>query len=119
MSRALALAVIVLTASHALAQRVGDDRQKRLHATRTTTPPVIDGRLDDETWKRVEPDHRFTQNFPDEGHAPSQRTDLYVAYDDRALYIAVRAWDTDARGIVERLTRRDREIGRASCRERV
>ena len=39
MSRALALAVVLLTAAHALAQRVGDDRQKRLHATRTSHPP--------------------------------------------------------------------------------
>jgi hypothetical protein len=109
MSRAWVLAVVVLTASHALAQRTDDDRRKRLHAVRTTNPPVIDGKLDDATWKSVKPDHRFTQNFPAEGRPPSQRTDLYVAYDDRSLYIAVRAWDTDARGIVERLTRRDRD----------
>jgi hypothetical protein len=109
MSRALALAVVVLTASHALAQRHGDDRQKRLHATRTTTPPKIDGILDDATWREVRPDTRFTQNFPDEARPPSQRTELYVAYDDRALYIGIRAWDTDPRGIVERLTRRDRD----------
>src|SRR4051794_22036116 len=96
MSRALAFAVVVLTASHALAQRTGDDRQKRLHATRTSVPPKIDGILDDDTWKHVLPETRFTQNFPDEGRSPSQRTELYVTYDDRALYIAVRAWDSDA-----------------------
>ncbi|HWE31622.1 MAG TPA: DUF5916 domain-containing protein, partial [Polyangia bacterium] len=109
MSRGLALVVVVLTATHAFAQRVGDDRGKRLHATRITVPPKIDGRLDDPAWKEVRPDTRFTQNFPDEGRPPSQRTELYVGYDDRALYIAVRAWDSDARGIVERLTRRDRD----------
>jgi hypothetical protein len=109
MSRVLAFAVVVLTASHALAQRSGDDRGKRLGATRITTPPTIDGYLDDAAWKQVAPDTRFTQNFPDEGRAPSQRTELFVGYDDRALYIAVRAWDTDPHGIVERLTRRDRD----------
>jgi hypothetical protein len=114
MSRGLACtlgvaAVVALTASPALAQRVGDDRGKRLHATRISTRPVIDGRLDDATWKEIAPDTRFTQNFPDEGRPPSQRTELYVGYDDRALYIGVRAWDTNPRGIVERLTRRDRD----------
>lgn len=109
MSRALVLAVVLVTASHALAQRSGDDRQKRLHARRTSTPPVIDGVLDDATWADVRPDRRFTQNFPEEGRPPSQRTDLYVTFDDRALYIGIRAWDTDPRGIVERLTRRDRD----------
>jgi len=109
MSRALAIAVVMLTALHAFAQRSGDDRLKHLRAVRTTVPPTIDGKLDDETWKRVRPDPRFTQNFPDEGKTPSQRTELYIAYDDRALYIGVRAWDTDPQGIVERLTRRDRD----------
>src|SRR5258708_33633669 len=109
MSRVLVFAVVCLTTAHALAQRVSDDRQKRLHATRTTTPPTIDGRLDDATWKSIPVETRFTQNFPDEGKPPSQRTELQVAYDDRSIYIAVRAWDTDPRGIVERLTRRDRD----------
>ncbi|MGZ3425490.1 MAG: DUF5916 domain-containing protein, partial [Polyangia bacterium] len=109
MSRVLVFAVVSLTAAHALAQRVSDDRDKRLHATRTTIPPTIDGRLDDDTWKSVPVETRFTQNFPDEGKPPTQRTELQVAYDDRSLYIAVRAWDSDPRGIVERLTRRDRD----------
>src|SRR6185312_12278072 len=85
MSRALAIAVVMLTALHAFAQRSGDDRLKHLRAVRTTVPPTIDGK------------------------PPSQRTELYIAYDDRALYIGVRAWDTDPQGIVERLTRRDRD----------
>ncbi|MGZ3441406.1 MAG: DUF5916 domain-containing protein, partial [Polyangia bacterium] len=109
MSRVLVFAVVSLTAAHALAQRVSEDRDKRLHATRTTIPPTIDGRLDDDTWKSVPVETRFTQNFPDEGKPPTQRTELQVAYDDRSLYIAVRAWDSDPRGIVERLTRRDRD----------
>src|SRR5689334_5567066 len=109
MSRALAFAVVCMAASTALAQRTGDDRQKRLHATRVTVEPKVDGILDDATWKQIVPDSRFTQNFPDEGRPPTQRTDLYVGYDDKALYIGVRAWDTDPQGIVERLTRRDRD----------
>src|SRR5258708_15580940 len=95
MSRALAFAVVALTAAHALAQRVTDDRDKRLHATRTTVPPNIDGLLDDATWKSIPAETRFTQNFPDEGKRPSQRTELFVAYDDRALYIGVPALDGD------------------------
>src|SRR5579884_4342978 len=107
--RVLAFAVVCLAAASALAQRTGDDRQKRLRATRVDAEPNIDGILDDATWKEIEPDRRFTQNFPDEGKPPSQRTDLYVGYDDRAIYIGVRCWDTDPKGLVERLTRRDRD----------
>ncbi|MDB4965191.1 MAG: hypothetical protein JWN44_880 [Myxococcales bacterium] len=109
MSRALALAVVLLTAAHAFAQRVSDDREKRWAATRTTTPPKIDGKLDDPAWMAVRADARFTQNFPNEGQEPSQRTELRVLFDDTALYIAVRAFDDNPGGIVERLTRRDRD----------
>ena len=109
MPRALAFAAVLLTAAHALAQRAGDDRQKRYTATRTSTPPSIDGRLDDPAWRAARVDDRFTQNFPDEARAPSQRTELRVLYDDEAIYVGVRCWDSNPAGIVERLTRRDRD----------
>jgi hypothetical protein len=86
-----------------------DDRDKHHGARRASEPPLIDGRLDDRAWAAVPADSRFTQNFPDEGRPPSQRTELRVLYDDEALYLGVRAWDDDAAHIVERLTRRDRE----------
>src|SRR2546421_422820 len=60
MSRALALAAVLLAAGHALAQRVTpDDRDKRWSATRTTVPPKIDGKLDDAAWMSVRSDARF------------------------------------------------------------
>jgi hypothetical protein len=111
MSRAFAFAVVLLTTTHALAQRVtdSDDRQKHWSATRTNNPPKIDGKLDDPAWQSVRPDARFTQNFPDEGKPPSQRTELRVLFDDTALYLAIRCFDDNPAGIVERLTRRDRD----------
>jgi hypothetical protein len=125
MLRAVAVAVVCLTAAHALAQRVipparrervrmrmritTDERNKRFTATRTTTPPKIDGRLDDPAWAAARVDDRFSQNFPDEGAPASQRTELRVLYDDTALYVAVRCFDDQPAGIVERLTRRDRD----------
>jgi hypothetical protein len=86
-----------------------DDRGKSAQAHRTARAPVIDGHLDDEAWRLATPDRRFTQNFPDEGKPPTQATDLYLLYDDRALYVGLRCHDSDAGRIVERLTRRDRE----------
>ncbi len=70
---------------------------------------MIDGRLDDAAWRDAGRDERFVQNFPDEGRAPSQRTELYLVYDDHALYIGVRCHDREPALIVERLTRRDRD----------
>ena len=83
--------------------------RKSIAALRTLATITIDGRLDEAAWRGATPDRRFTQNFPDEGKSPSQITDLYLLYDDRALYVGIRCHDRDAAAIVERLTRRDRD----------
>ncbi len=78
----------------------------RVAATRTTQPPVIDGKLDDPAWRAAAMSDTFTQHFPDEGAPPSERTELRVLYDDRNVYIAVDCHQTKS-PIVRRLQRRD------------
>lgn len=82
---------------------------KAHRATRTSSRPRIDGRLDEAAWQLALPDDRFVQNFPDEGRPPTQRTVLRVLFDDDALYVGVRCFDDRPREIVERRTRRDRD----------
>jgi len=60
---------------------------------------VIDGRLDDEIWKVAGRSDAFREVDPAEGGEPRQRTEVRVAYDDEALYVAVRCDDSDPRGI--------------------
>jgi hypothetical protein len=69
--------------------------------------PVIDGRLDDEVWQRIAPATDFTVYEPNSGAPSSQRTEARVAYDDRAIYIGVRLFDTSPDSIVAQLARRD------------
>jgi len=78
-------------------------------ATRTSQPPVIDGRLDDPVWAAAAPSNAFVQHFPDEGAPPSERTSMRVLYDDRNLYIGVDCEQINA-PIVKRLARRDSQI---------
>lgn len=59
-------------------------------------PPVIDGRLDDEAWKEGEWAADYTQQAPIEGAKPSWPTELKILYDDRHVYIAIRAYDDPA-----------------------
>jgi hypothetical protein len=80
-----------------------------LRAVRTTTPPVIDGRLDDPAWKRAIPSDTFTQHFPDEGAPPTERTEVRILYDDDALYIGVDCEQVHA-PVVKRLMRRDTQL---------
>lgn len=68
---------------------------------------VLDGRLDESIWARAPIIGEFVQREPAEGQPPSQRTEARVAYDEGALYVAVRAFDTDPDRIVGILTRRD------------
>ena len=81
-----------------------------LTAIRTDKRPDIDGKLDDAVWQKAWIETNFTQNFPDENTAPTQRTELRVLYDDEALYIGIRCYDTQPDAIIARLTRRDRDI---------
>ena len=69
--------------------------------------PTIDGVPDDPCWDLVEWTTDFTQWRPDEGDAPSQQTSFKILYDDRNLYVAYRAHDTEPDQIVSRLARRD------------
>ena len=56
----------------------------RLIATRTPEAPSIDGKLDDAAWKVAAEATTFTQKFPNEGVAPSDRTTMRVLYDEDA-----------------------------------
>jgi len=70
-------------------------------------PPRIDGRLDDEVWTFAETIDDFVQNEPDNMAPPRDRTTVQVAYDDRALYVAVRCYAKDASQVTAGLGRRD------------
>ena len=76
-------------------------------AVPATSPMTIDGRLNEPVWEIAPAIDDFVQREPAEGAAPSQRTVTRVAYDDTAIYVAVRAHDTEPSRIVGILTRRD------------
>ena len=76
-------------------------------AVPSTSPIVLDGRLNEEIWQQAPPVVDFVQRDPAEGAEPSQRTEARIAYDEGALYVAVRAFDSDPDSIVGILTRRD------------
>jgi len=56
-------------------------------------PPVIDGKLDDQSWNDAVALTDFTQVLPVEGAQPTERTEVRLAYDHDHLYIAVRCFD--------------------------
>jgi Domain of unknown function (DUF5916)/Carbohydrate family 9 binding domain-like len=90
----------------------GQDLQKQQYkATHITTPPVINGVLDDEAWQAGTWEGGFTQNQPYNGQPETQRTEFKILFDDDNLYVAIKAYDTAPDSIVNRLTRRDEADG--------
>ena len=84
-------------------------RQDRPMATvgRTTTPPQIDGRLDDAVWETATHITDFIQIAPVEGAPGSEATEVWIAYDGDYLYFAFYAHY--ARPEIMRVNRADRE----------
>ena len=76
-----------------------------------TERPVIDGRLTDDCWKTGEWAGNFTQWIPNEGARPSQPTQLKIFYDDKNIYIAIRAFDSLPNKIIRKAGRRDEFAG--------
>ncbi|MDQ2667550.1 MAG: carbohydrate binding family 9 domain-containing protein [Gemmatimonadota bacterium] len=78
------------------------------NAVRRTGPIVVDGRIDEDAWKSAEVIANFRQLQPTEGARASQRTEVRILYDDQAIYIGARLYDSlGARGIRAPLARRD------------
>jgi len=73
--------------------------------------PVIDGKLDDACWKTGEWSGNYTQWIPNEGAKPSQPTFMKILYDDKNIYVAIRAFDSIPQKISRKAGRRDEFTG--------
>ena len=69
-------------------------------AQRITTPPTIDGRLDEEVWRSGTPISEFVQRELNEGVPASERTEVRLATDGQYLYIGARMFDREPKLIV-------------------
>ncbi|MEN8006583.1 MAG: DUF5916 domain-containing protein [Candidatus Krumholzibacteriota bacterium] len=77
-----------------------------IRAFRLSGPVELDGILDETDWRQPG-ESRLIQNDPDNGCPPRNKTEFWVAYDDQALYIAARMYDSAPDSIEARLGRRD------------
>ncbi len=72
-----------------------------------TSPPKIDGNLENPLWEKGAVLDTFTQFEPQEGIQPSEKTMVYLGYDKDNLYIAVRCYDSNPDAIRASLAKRD------------
>ena len=83
-----------------------DYREREIIALRLEAPLQIDGLLTEPIYQ-TPPNQTFIQLDPDNGVPASEATDVWIAYDDAALYVAARLWDSQPDSIVARMGRRD------------
>ncbi len=80
--------------------------KRTITAVRLATRLTIDGVLSEPVYSRPG-ESDFLQKDPDEGKPSRQRTDVWVHYDDEAIYIGAKLHDTAPDSIVSKLGRRD------------
>ncbi|MEP7320906.1 MAG: DUF5916 domain-containing protein [Saprospiraceae bacterium] len=82
---------------------------KELHATRCTTVPVIDGKIDDEAWKQAREITDFIEFRPLIGDKEKheERTVAYLMYNDQGIYFGGRCYEPNPDRISKELKGRD------------
>src|ERR1041385_3891749 len=90
-----------------VASLVAQDSTKVCHAVRISHPPKIDGALDDVSWREAMPVSDFVMSRPDEGGKPTQKTEVRVLYDNRAVYVGAMMYDSHPDSILHELGNRD------------
>jgi hypothetical protein len=92
---------------------LADDSGGNFHikAPRFSSSPRIDGILDNPIWEEGVVIDSFTQYEPLEGSEPTEKTIAYIGYDNKNLYIAVKAYDSDPKAVRACLTQRDQVMG--------
>ena len=107
----LGLLLNILLLSNVSAQVYNNQNHpsKILEAFRLEENVRVDGRLTENVWQN-EGVSDFTQRDPIEGNEPTQKTVVWVGFDDEAIYIAAKLYDSAPDSIVSRLARRDESV---------
>jgi hypothetical protein len=81
-----------------------------VRAVRLAEPLVLDGLLNDPIYSQVRAISDFIQQEPHEGELATERTELWIFFDDSTLYLAVRCLDSQPDRIIANEMRRDGNI---------
>ncbi len=94
---------------------VPPEKARPIKISKTETPPVIDGKPDEESWKQAAVFKDFYQTNPGNNIAPSKPTEVMVMYDEKNLYVAFKCWDEKDK-IRATVAKRDEVFGEDNVR---
>ena len=98
------LLISLISYSTSLAQE-----RKSIQAVRIQTAPKIDGILTDDVWQHIPASGNFIGHEPHNGkeERTTHPTQVKVAYNDEAIYIAAYLYDNEPNKILRQFTQRD------------
>ncbi len=84
-----------------------DQGRATVMAVRVPTPMRIDGTLDEALYSSVRPASHFIQMEPQAGAEATEKTEVWVSFDDDNLYVSFKAWESQPDRRVSNELRRD------------
>jgi hypothetical protein len=84
-----------------------DSGQATIRAVPVSSPLQVDGKLEESVYRTVPGVDGFLQAEPDEGAPTTERTEIWVLYDQENVYISGRCWDSHPERMVANEMRRD------------
>lgn len=91
-----AIAIAICCCIYGFAQGTGPlvkVKREPVTVPKFASPPVIDGKLDDEIWKQAAVLKDLIQTSPGDHIPASKPTEVYLGYDEKHLYVAFKCWD--------------------------
>ncbi len=99
------LIIFLIVFNNIMAEKNG--KREYTAAKVNKSAPRIDGYENDEIWATVKAAGEFRQTSPEQGKLATESTYFKIAYDEKNLYVFIRAEDSEADKIKARLSRRD------------
>ncbi|MCK5087219.1 MAG: carbohydrate binding family 9 domain-containing protein, partial [Melioribacteraceae bacterium] len=98
--------ILIFTLQLIIAANQYDSNEIKVHAIKIENKIELDGKLDEPLYKNP-PINNFTQRDPDEGEPATEKTSVWVGYDDSYIYVGVKLYDSDPELIDRMLVRKD------------
>jgi len=86
------------------------ETNKTIQAVKTSSPPIIDGELDDVCWQKAAKVSDFIQHEPVKGAKATEKMTVYLLFDEERLYVAFECFQSDMEKLQASATRRDSEF---------
>ncbi len=86
---------------------VNPGNSEPIKVLKITTPPAIDGKLDETIWTHATMVSNFIQRFPKDGERATEKTEVYFMYTTTDLFVGVRCFDAQPEKIVATVMQRD------------